>query len=332
MELCFDKIKSAIFGACRVFEQDGAIELLRFSESQDDYLKNNPDQIRLNFSKSKSSSGIVLDFYSNTTSLKINLLTLECSDLQSCFADVFVNDCIYAHDGYNGARNGEINLDVKITNAGTNKITIYFPSLFQAKIKSVSIDDGATFEPVKVDRTFYFLGDSITCGYISDFPSLTYANIITRAYNAHSYNHSIGGAVFNELSICDNLPDCPDVIFVAYGTNNWSKNKDFDLPSLAFAKRLVELYPNSKIVCITPIWRGGIAQTEKDKKYSFDTVSQTIKNNFQMFSNVTVIDGMDLVPHNSQYFVQDVLHPNALGFIEYAKNLKVKLDAIGLIK
>ena len=45
------------------------------------------------------------------------------------------------------------------------------------------------------------------------------------------------------------------------------------------------------------------------------------------FPNVTVIPGMDLVPHDLQYYADAGLHPNDAGYEFYFRNLWPEIEA-----
>lgn len=107
----------------------------------------------------------------------------------------------------------------------------------------------------------------------------------------------------------------PDKIIVALGTNQYGDETMTAVEE--YYERLIEIYGNEiPILCITPLWRGDspegiptlIAYCEKIKKI----VSQ--------YKNIRVIEGMKLVPHLPEYFL-DNLHPNCLGCEWYGRNL-----------
>lgn len=49
------------------------------------------------------------------------------------------------------------------------------------------------------------------------------------------------------------------------------------------------------------------------------------------FPNVTIIPGIDLVPHDLQYYADTGLHPNDAGYGFYFQNLWRKIQAHGRI-
>ena len=83
-----------------------------------------------------------------------------------------------------------------------------------------------------------------------------------------------------------------------------------------FFGNLSSLYPYAKIFALTPVWRGNCKKITRVG--TFDTVGETIKQAAADLSNVTVIDCMDFIPHESKMYSPDALHPNFLGFSFYA--------------
>ena len=207
---------------------------------------------------------------------------------------------------------------------GNNKkrVTVYFPWSVQANIASLTLDDGSSFEPVKRKYKMLCFGDSITQGYIAQNPSFTYASRLSDLLDADSVNKGIGGEIF--FSTLAELRDDiePDIITVAYGTNDWSHTeKDkFDESCKLFYEALSKNYPSAKIFALSPTWRGNY--TQKDKPMGdFFYVSKRIREVAESLPNVIFIDCFDFVPHEAAYFVEDLLHPNDAGFNNYAAEL-----------
>ena len=327
----FNELKNAVFGACRIIEKDGAIEFYRFNAEQEKVIILNNDNVLDNYKKSLATSNVVIDFYSNTENLNIKFNTKVATSQCACYVDVFIDGEIFIHEGYNKYADGEIDLSIVLPKK-EKRVTVYLPNLFRSVIKSFEIDNGATFKPYITDRNFLFIGDSITQGYTSEYPSGSYANKISRYFDAHSINHSIGGAFFNAELISEDIGVMPDVIFIAFGTNDWSKNRDIKTTAPVFMDKLTEKFPNSKIIAITPIWRGGIEDKEKETLISFDEMQSFLKNLYSKYPSVFTVDGLPLVPRSSDYFISDVLHPNDKGFCEYADNLYGIVKKLKIIK
>ena len=78
------------------------------------------------------------------------------------------------------------------------------------------------------------------------------------------------------------------------------------------------------ILCISPLWRG-------DSPEGIPTLvsfCEKVKQIAGSYANVSVVDGVKLVPHLPEYFL-DNLHPNCLGAETYGRNLVEAIRRIG---
>jgi len=103
--------------------------------------------------------------------------------------------------------------------------------------------NGSLFaRPVDKELSIEFLGDSITQGYTTVFPSLTYSNVYARERNANCVNQGIGAALFDKENLDPELPFSPDKVFVAYGTNDWthSDERDFEFYANEYIEKICE--------------------------------------------------------------------------------------------
>ena len=117
----------------------------------------------------------------------------------------------------------------------------------------------------------------------------------------------------------------PDLITVAYGTNDWSKTDEpgFRVRSREFYETLSKKYPNAKIFAITPIWR---ADCNEEREFGlFEDVEKDIREAVKGIDNLTVVRGYDFIPKDTSYFADARLHPNDKGFKEYFENLKKEI-------
>ena len=115
----------------------------------------------------------------------------------------------------------------------------------------------------------------------------------------------------------------PDKIIVALGTNQYGTKTMTDVEE--YYEALINLYGNRiPILCISPLWRG-------DNPEGIPTLMrfcEKVKKIAGRYGNVQVIDGMTLVPHLSEYYL-DNLHPNCLGAETYGRNLAEEIRKIG---
>lgn len=212
------------------------------------------------------------------------------------------------------------------TSNGENRITLFLPNGGVGAISMVQLDYGATCERQKFDRKFLIIGDSITQAWPTKIDSNGYGHLISMHYNADSIVYGVGGGIF-DYKILGTTPEFdPDLITVAFGTNDWARSYNastLENNMKAFLNKLKELYPDAKIVGITPLWR---KDAGTNKAMTFDEARDLIKSVYEEYG-IPCIDGEDMMGHDDKFFADDV-HPNDEGHKEYAKNLIESLDAI----
>ena len=319
----FEQLKPLFSGVVSFEEKNGYLKLLRYTKRQMEFYEKTSDR---DYLRAGASSNILLDFNTNSKNFRFDYKTVRASSLQMGYIDVYVDGKLRLHSGKMDADENEAVIDLKMQ-SGVKRITVYFPCLFASQIKNFMIDENSFAEKVQKETKFMFFGDSITQGYISEFPSLSYANLISSRFNAESINQAIGGEFFDVNHLYD-MPDfSPDVIFVAYGTNDWNSEKDITANAKEYFDKLTRLYPQTKIIDILPIWRTDIEIKNKIKKYSFDDARNYIKEVCSHYNNVTVLNGYDYIPH-FQNFYYDHVHPNELGYSYYANSLEIDLRKV----
>ena len=325
MTLSFDQIASVTFGAAYIEKQDNGIHFHRFTREQEAaYLSYREDF----YNKSMATAGVRLEFLTDSRHLSLSVASVQKSSSRPFFAFSLLCD---------GQRLGVLGSKTEQTRAlsgaytlgeGEKRITLYFPWSSMGVLQALSLDDGATLTPVKKSCRMLMLGDSITHGYDASEPQLSYSCRVADALDAEIRNKAIGGEIF--FPRLADLPDedfTPEIITVAYGTNDWSHTtrEVFDRDSLAFYQNLSNHYPKAKIFAITPIWRKHYADVE-GHDYPFFHVAEQLKAVAASLPNLTAIDGFDFVPQDLTLFT-DGLHPNDDGFVHYAANLLKALRA-----
>lgn len=269
---------------------------------------------------------MLLDFRTDSSRVSFSCKVARASSQQLGFLDIHVDGKLRIHAGRGDLDENEIDVDLNLPK-GEKRVTVFFPNLFSSRIRDFRIDEDAAFEKIEKKQKFLFFGDSITQGYTSEFPSLSYANLIGTRFRAEILNQAIGGEFFDTNHL-ENLPVfSPDVIFVAYGTNDWSVEKDIPHNAAAYFDKLTRLYPKARIVDILPIWRTDIEVKNKINRCSFENARETIKKICSAYDAVTVFDGIDYVPH-FPLFYRDHVHPNESGNLYFADALEKDLRKI----
>ena len=316
MKLSFEQIKAILTGVARAEESDGKLCLYRFTiEQAEAYREYSTDF----YNRRLTSSGIKLDFVTKATklSLKLNVTYISESFKDGFSHDVLVNGNLIGRlDGPDVSGKYEKSFEL---GEGEKTVTVYFP--WNARTDIISVDlDGTDEPPTLAKRRFTMIhfGDSITQGYSTVYPADSYASLVAKGLDARSINKGIGGEVF--FPALAKLPDeiSPDLITVAYGTNDWSKKPldVFDKNSKEFYQNISATYPDAKIFMLAPLWRKDLFR--ENRKFEFSHVAEHLKEIADSLKNVHFIDCFDFIPHDEKYFYDAYLHPNSEGFALYA--------------
>lgn len=320
--LSFEQIKQIAHGVARVEEVDGRVELHRFTkEQQEMYKVASPNDYYI---KSFSTSGISLEFDTDSEYMGLSVSVSKGSSRYFFTHSVFVN----------GNRIGELSGEIEKVmenipfnkefrlGTGMKRVRVVMPWSVDSKIVALELDADAKVIPVVKDFKMLMFGDSITQGYDAMKPENAYAVQIATKFNAEAINKGIGGERFRPALTLLKDDFEPDLITVAYGTNDWSHStkEEFEAACKEFYMNLRRSYPKAKIFALAPVWRSSI----NDKKPIGEPLSYIaayIKEVAKEVSDMTVIDCIDFIPHELENFQTDGLHPIDAGFEHYAKNL-----------
>lgn len=307
MILNCEQIREITVGAVYTENTDEGMRFYKFSPS----VRAKLEGISENFGiAARCSTGIRLDFHTNSKHLKLEI------ESPAKF-EVYVNGLLrrFIKDETSMYMDIDVAYGRSLDDA---RITIYFPSHKRGKLKSVELDDGAYVRPHKFDRSILFMGDSITQGWDTEFDSLSFANKVSRHFNADSVIQGVGGACFFS-EFLEKLEKNFDWVVVAYGTNDFDKRKEFDefySYMSEYMSKLSELYGDKKVFVISPIWRR-LSKPEAQER--FEVYRKAIAAEAEKYGFVHV-DGALLVPPVAELYT-DGLHPNDIGFSIYAENL-----------
>lgn len=322
MKATLSMISSATQGCARILEAEDGIHFFRFTQEQENFYRTyNSDFFRKTF----ATAGVRLEFVTDSRSLAFETVCTLASSRKNAYHDVFCNGKAIEHVGGDMIEGDKIHFCGSFDlGEGLKTIQIYFPWTSASVLRSLDLDDGASFSPVKRPNNVLIFGDSITHGYDAFYPSQTYSSILADKLNANARNKGIGGEKFIPQLLDFDEDFEPSVITVAYGTNDWASFSQEQLENgiRSFYTKLSKKYPNAKIFGISPIWRGN--EHEKTAAGSFTDVHERMERLTADLPNVTIINGYYLIPHDCSLF-SDGLHPNAAGDAYYGLNLAEKI-------
>ena len=210
------------------------------------------------------------------------------------------------------------------------RISIYLPHLVDIRIKAIEVEDGCILESsglIENTKTLLCLGDSITQGMTAKRPSSMFSAQLARKLGMNLINHGVGGYVFDEDIIDEEMGICPEIITVSYGVNDWSRYESLDIfneKCHGFFRKLVKVYQNSKIFVITPLW------TDRENELRGTGYLSEIRREIEIiageYEGISIINGLEMVPNMPEYFF-DGVHPNDEGFAHHSINLLAQLSS-----
>jgi lysophospholipase L1-like esterase len=335
MKLSFDEIKSISLGAVDFLTEEDGITPFRFTKEQRDIYEEVKNMF---WTRSHGASGIVLSFRTDAEKLSITLdvSTARCRSFFS--ADLLVNgkrlDSLdnmegveiekqYAEQSF--PHSSGIHKKVFDLPEGEKEIALHLPWSKRTKICDLDLINATFFTPIKPKRKILFFGDSITAGYDAMHSTERWTAQIAEKLGAEEINKAIGGETYCPYLSKTKDSFLPDLIFVAYGSNSWPKTElePFRQITLEFYENLEKNYPGIPVFSISPIWR--LSHNRPFFIPHFSDIDKTIREVTEQWSNITVIDGFDLVPPSLDYFSDKGLHPNPKGFDLFVNNLWNKI-------
>ena len=315
MILSNEELKNIYFGAYEFEETgDGYLQAFQYSKEQVEYFKG---AFEMWYERCTASSAKTLEFTTLATKISFDYKFIwKCSlDSFELMVDGLITDIAYVKDI---ADEGTITWNLP---EGEKDVVIYLPVDATVLVRNFAIDADIK-RTVKKEKVLW-LGDSITQGYGPLRSSHTYVSVANRILNYDILNQGIGGYIYDKNSLMKMDGYTPDKIIVALGTNQYGDETMTAVEE--YYERLIGIYGNEiPILCITPLWRGD----SEDGIPTLKAYCEKIKKIVSQYKNIRVIEGMKLVPHLPEYFL-DNLHPNCLGCELYGRNLVKEIQKMG---
>ncbi len=313
------QLQSIIHGVVSVEQNGEWISFHRFTEAQTAMYRT--DAASTDFGdKTFATAGVRLAFRTSSRTLEFDWRVKAASACKSAWFDVYENRELIAHFGTadEHVRQGHAAIPLA---EGESDVEVYLPWSCKTELTLPVLTEGASLLPICRDGYTLFFGDSITHGYYTDNPSLTYPERLCRMLHTELVNKGIGGEHFRPKLAALAEPKMPTRIVVAYGTNDWNFHKrevlieDFR----RFLNHLSANYPSIPVYAVSPIWR-----TDGEKETPFgapvEAVHAAMEEVCRDMPNVHLLCGWEMTPHTREY-LSDFVHPNTQGFQAYADAL-----------
>lgn len=314
MKLTNEQLKSIYYGALYFKEtEDRFLQSFQYTKEQMEYFEKVSE---FWYERCFAGSAKTLEFSTEAShfSFDYKIIWAGSEDSVELVVDGLVSKIFYVKD-----LNAEGRLDFEMPE-GKKDVIVYLPADATVWIRNFEID-GAVMPAKKGDKVLW-MGDSITQGYGPLRSAHTYVSVANRLLNYDILNQGIGGYVYDKNVLTDMDGYRPDKIIISMGTNQFGSPTMQDVEE--YYERLKEVYGDTPVLCITPIWRGDVPGGEP----TLVKFCKNIKTICEKYDNITVVEGFKLVPHLSEYFLDD-LHPNALGCEIYGRNLVLKINELG---
>jgi lysophospholipase L1-like esterase len=197
-------------------------------------------------------------------------------------------------------------------------IELHMPHLCECTVEELVIEDGATLAPLKfTGGRMIFIGDSITQGMVSSSPARAYTALLATGLKRDFHNLCVGGAVMRHEVGRMALDLSWKAAVVAFGVNDCSQQRTLEA-FMADTRGMFEALTSrseATVYALTPIpWPA----SPPDR--NLEDFRDVIRIAASKFDRVQVIEGTDLVPDDSRFFI-DGCHPNDAGMQAYAENL-----------
>ena len=336
MQLSFEQIKAITTGAVSIEQEENGIRFYRFNQEQ-----RTLHQRRVTYfeEKLRSTAGIQFFFRTNSSKLFLRTTVSKGSASDHFSFDLFVNGkYIDSLDNLSNLVPSENTGKVSYAlgtyektfalGPGEKDVCLYFPWSVATVIEELSLEDGASLTPIPPAKKMLVYGDSVTHGNTTRYTCNHYIPRLARAMQVQVRNKAIAGTTtFPEMAQLESPYD-PDYVLVAYGSNDWDRHEEaFFIENYRnMMQTIAKNYPQTQVFVISPIWRAD-QNTRERKMGPLSTIEQNILAIAMDFPNVTVIPGIELVPHDLENYADAGLHPNDAGYGLYFDNLWPKIKA-----
>lgn len=326
MKIGSKELNMITLGVLKIKEENGWFSFYRFGEKLETYHSSRGENVK---NRALSTASVKLEFYTKGGNISFDY-EISPGVLREYYSIDLTVDGVYQ---YNIAK--DLNRDFDSFNFNIDKsekekrITIYFPTTARIKLKNLNIPDD--FLPHRRSRNVLLMGDSGYQGYHPNHFQNTCMNVLSDALDVNMINQAIGGDCFNKDNI-EKINIDVDFIMVSYGTNDWAcgrfKNGE---GADAYLRRLVELYPEKRILLILPPDINYLMKTKKNDDLLFENgeesyqsledVRNILKNISKKYDNIVTINAKNYIQQYPESFYSDNVHMTDLGNIIFANNM-----------
>lgn len=322
-------------GAVRLEEQgDGLVLPQRFFPEQMAHL----DDVGRHH-RAIATAGVVIDFMTDGTEVSLNCRVVRSLDVTHPLYHEVMNGGANAGqrpygtaeegnlDGIDFVVDGQLLATVAPINGTLRfafenrlhaemEVRIYLPSIMAVAVGNLRTN--GSLKPVPARGYLLALGDSITQGFVCGAPSAAYPAQIASTLGIDQVNQAVAGHVFDEDSLGSFSlwrGEQPEVIVVAYGTNDWSRKRSagsIEGGASAYLDRLALYFPKTPTYVLSPLWRVDEHEPMPCGR-PLTWMHQMLGRICSRHENMHVVDGYHGIPKDPLLFSDGSLHPGPEG-------------------
>lgn len=195
------------------------------------------------------------------------------------------------------------------------EVRIYLPSIMAVAVGNLRTN--GSLKPVPARGYLLALGDSITQGFVCGNPSSAYPAQVAATLGIDLVNQAVAGHVFDEASIGGFSlwrGERPEVIVVAYGTNDWARMRTaegIEGAAVAYLDRLSRTFPKVPTYVLSPLWRMDEHEPMPCGR-PLTWMHQMLLRVCSRYDHMRVVDGYHGIPKDRSLFSDGVLHPGPI--------------------
>lgn len=216
---------------------------------------------------------------------------------------------------------------------GVHTVRIHLPLLRGITLGNIW-GNGSFIKPLSRDLPqMLMLGDSVAQGFISGDPRLNYPRLLADKLHMRLINQSIGGQVFQPGLLWGSPAHIsPQLIICDLGDNYRYEpcSRRLVMRDIhRYFEELHRLWPHVPTLVITPIWNAEDVYPIHRLSCARE-VPQLIENKVSGYDNVFLVNGQNLLEHNSEFMADYYGHPGVKGHREIARRLEIAYEALML--
>lgn len=315
--------------------EDNVVRLNRFTSRQLEIYQQETVSGSVDyFLRAQASANAIVDLVTDSQVLGLSFSLQSATRADYAAFDLYVDGRLWDHRHMDGFAYDLLCFDLP---SGEHRVTVFLPWSTITDLRELILSESSTYRPVKRDISILSFGDSITQGYMCEHPSFSYIGCITRAFNAELVNQGVGGYWFDERTLDESLTQFkPDLITVAYGTNDYSWKKSLQLfqsGAFEYFAKLNALFHETPILVIMPIFRCDARFHDRRRTYDYspEEAWDALRSICGQYMNITLLED-NFYPRTTDFFVEDRVHPNDLGGIVYGNVVIDKIQSLGFGK